>query len=102
MSTNYRLMVEVEVKEFKKSVANCPGLSIHKEEPENICVTDGTSYLHFSVNGGMVYGCDRYGNNYNAQEDILDPITDDLDVAYLSEHDEGYFEDEDDYQGEEE
>lgn len=97
MSTNYRFDESIPKDVFLAAVKST-GLSVHTPEEEvdkdKICVTDGESYLWFYVSGNEVMDCCRYGANYDVEESILEPLAEELEVSYLSEHDDGYFEDE--------
>jgi hypothetical protein len=96
MSTNYRFTDKITVRKFKNAIKKA-GLSISKvEDKTDICVTDGECYLWFYSYKGEIAGCCRYGANYNAADAILQPLADELKTDFISEHDEGYWEDEDD------
>jgi hypothetical protein len=97
MSTSYRLNVSVSVEEFLAAVEKT-GLKVHtpsnKEDisEDKICITCGENYLWFYVNSDKsISDSCRYGGNYAAQETIQDVLSEELGVGYLSEHDEGYF-----------
>ena len=99
MGTSYRFLSDVNVENLKAVVQEL-GLKIHrkpddkhKKNEDHFAVTNGTCYLWFAVYHDMVCGIDRYGNNYDAGDVILAPIANLLDVEFLSEHDEGYFDD---------
>jgi hypothetical protein len=101
MSTSYRLNKSVSVKKFLSAIKKA-GLEVHtpsnKEDvsESSICVTCGEFYLWFYINDdNTVSECCRYGSNYDAQETVLDVLSDQLGIDYLSEHDDGYFDDED-------
>jgi len=101
MSTGYRFDESVSVESFLAAVKKT-GLEVHtpsdKDEvsEDKICITCGEYYLWFYINSdGLISDNCRYGGNYDAQETILDVLSEELDIGYLSEHDEGYFDDED-------
>lgn len=100
MSTSYRLNKNVSVDRLLRAVSKAE-LKVHtpnKQEvkPNEICITCGDNYIWFYVNEDKTVSevC-RYGNNYDAEQTVLEPICEQLKIGYLSEYDEGYFDDED-------
>lgn len=104
MSTCYRLEGSF-TKSQVLSAGNKHGIveRIHGDTSNTkFLLTDGECYLwaYCNEDGTDVDFC-RYGANYAAAENILAPIAEELRTGYLSEHDDGFFED-DEVQDEEE
>lgn len=103
MSTDYRFLAPVDKTTFLKAVKSC-GLSVHvplhrtQEDKSKICITCGEFYLWFYVDKTdlteEIIHSSRCGSNYGAEQSILDVLSSELQIGYLSEHDEGYFVDE--------
>ena len=79
MSTSYRFDESIPKGVFLVAVENA-GLKVHTPKEGNadkdaLCITDGEVYLWFYVHGGEVSECCRYGGNYDAVENILDPLS---------------------------
>ena len=91
MSTNYRFTNEVKTLDVLKA-ANKLNLLKGREYENAFCLTDGKSYLWFYSNNEDIVDICRYGANFDAEEDILLPLAKELQTAFLSEHDEGFFE----------
>lgn len=96
MSTSYRPLDDISIDAFKDAVEEL-GLKIyHKdgvEEPGHFAITDGEQYMWCYHDGKQVHDFGRYGANYGAS-DFLDQIGEALGVEIISEHDDGYFEEE--------
>ena len=66
---------------------------IDEDNPNNFCITNGSSYVwcYCHTYEGVEYVTfTRYGGNYSAEEDILQPICNYLDTQLFSEHDPEY------------
>jgi len=96
MSTDYRLSKVVSMKRFKAAVEDC-GFDVHRVEGESLCITDGTCYLWFYTyttkvrKHVKVHSATRFGGNYDAPENILEPITCELGISHCSEYDDDYW-----------
>jgi hypothetical protein len=103
MSTDYRFESDHTIDEVL-AAADKVGLKVHKDETKRdgsrtFALTDGRTYLWFySYKSNKIASITRYGNNYNAPEAILYPIANELGASCLSEHDDGFFEDEGKYE----
>lgn len=94
MSTNYRFVKDISLKEVTNRIESI-GLFISPKTSgavlNSICITDGTNYL-------WCYGYDtdvefiRYGAN--DVSDMLELLADTFNTKIISEHDDGFFEDE--------
>lgn len=97
MSTDYRFTREVSRKELEKAIEELK-LSMPSDVengPTKFLVTDGNSYVWaYCREDGSNCIFSRYGDNYDAQQDILEPISEKLKTRLLSEHDLEYFTDE--------
>jgi len=104
MSTNYRFDKELNKNELLKSLKKI-GVVEHKTEQSSdnsFCISDGENYMWcYNNEDGVIYGYCRYGGNYDAEE-FLAHVANDLQIEYLSEHDDGFWEDEDEDEYEEE
>jgi hypothetical protein len=105
MSTNYRFTEEFSKEQVLEAMKPL-GLEVSKSKDADntqFCITDGDCYIwaYHGEDGNNVEFC-RYGSNYDAEENIVAPLADALQTDYLSEHDDGFFEDEDEDSEEEE
>jgi len=94
MSTCYRCIPPLPFADFLAGLS-ASGLSIsdHPDATDkDVCVTDGSDFIWASTGDGSDTGFTRYGGNFG--EGIIDEICEHFDVDILSEHDDGYFEDE--------
>lgn len=97
MSTNYRLSQQITKQQFLDAVRES-GVTEHvcdQTTEDQFCVTDGKNYLWCYMEDGKIYDFCRYGANYDA-EDFLYEAAEVLDLEVISEHDEDYWEKEDD------
>lgn len=92
MSTDYRFEPNVP---FKKVLKKLPKGIVIEDNPKNTdtekCLTDGSDYIWLYDCGGNA-SFTRWGGN--DPHEMLEAIADKFKVAILSEHDEGYFTDE--------
>jgi hypothetical protein len=98
MSTDYRFLTPIKKRSFKAALKKC-GLKENKNDnstENSICVTDGTNYIWFYAHDKKhIDSCSRYGGNWNGETTIIQVLANHLKVGYLSEYDDGYFQDED-------
>ena len=94
MSTDYRFNEPVTVKKLLAAAKKLK-LAQHKEhaKDEHFAITDGNTYMWFYAEDNLVHGIARYGNNYGAETDILVPLAAELQVGFVSEYDDEYYED---------
>ena len=97
MSTCYRFL-DLVTREQIERAAPALGLSVHLSDNPKVtsfALTDGEDYMWLDLleDGKTVYGASRYGKNWGAESMILEPIATAVGFEYLSEYDEGYFDD---------
>lgn len=96
MSTYYRFVENISKDKFFNAIEES-GCEVHicqHSTDTQICVTDSgnSCYLWFYVNrDNTVSDSARYGNNFDAETTILNPIAEVLKVKFLSEYDSGYY-----------
>ena len=95
MSTSYRFIETVKTEALLKAAEKL-GFTVGKKDEDSFCLTNGESYLWFYHANEEITGMERFGANYCAHQDILDPLARKLKTTVLSEHDDGFFEDEED------
>ena len=84
MSTYYRPTEKIKLSEYKK----IRGLKVKTNKHGNLFQANGST-LHYGINNKKeVIDIMRY--NTNNADDVLDLISEKLDVAFISEHDNGY------------
>ena len=84
MSTYYRPTEKIKLSEYKK----IKGLKVKTNKYGNLFQANGST-LHYAINNKKeVIDIMRYGGN-NA-DDILELVSAKLDVAFISEHENGY------------
>ena len=92
MSTDYVLLKDRAPSTVKRAMKKI-GLQIAKEDKNSFCITDGDVYLWCYTGehkGKKWCNFTRYGGNYAAEEQILEPLCEELDVGFLSEYDDEY------------
>lgn len=91
MSTNYSFLGEgVTEEQLLKAAKKC-NIVIAKRDKSDICLTNGTDHLWFYANDDkQFYSATRWGNNYGADETILEPIMNELDIEWASEDEVAY------------
>jgi hypothetical protein len=99
MSTCYRFTEDFTKEQVLEAMSKV-GLTIAPSkdaDSSQFLITDGKSYLwaYNDDSTGNVDFC-RYGANYDAEDTILAPLAEELDTEYLSEHDDGFFEEDED------
>ena len=85
MSTHYAINGVVKMKTIKKIVKDSPELSIDSRKDKDICISDGDNYLWCYDSGTSGVDFVRYGGNN--VEDILDIISEEIQLEIVSEHD---------------
>jgi hypothetical protein len=97
MSTSYRFLGDISKNKLLEAVEKV-GLKVHTApgvDFNNTCITNGATYIWFyNTDDEVILSADRYGGNYDAQETILDVLSKELEIGYLSEYDEGFYEEE--------
>jgi len=94
MSTSYRLDIPFqEVKNRVESLGLFIDYSAPSSDEDSFCITDGDSYL-WCYNNSTTSELTRYGANNVSN--ILELLSDAFNTEIISEHDEGFFEDEGD------
>jgi hypothetical protein len=93
MSTCYRFNDVIKAKKLVKA-ANKLGFTVEEDGDDSFSVNDGDLYLWFYTDGEDIVDICRYGVNFGADKDILAPLAEELQTTFLSEYDEGYFEEE--------
>ena len=84
MSTYYRPTEKIKLSKYKK----IRGLKVKTNKYGNLFQANGST-LHYSINNKKeVIDIMRY--NTNNADDVLDLISEKLDVFFVSEHDNGY------------
>jgi len=84
MSTYYRPTEKIKLSEYKK----IRGLKVKTNKYGNLFQANGST-LHYSINSKKeVIDLMRY--NTNNADDVLDLISEKLDIFFVSEHDNGY------------
>jgi hypothetical protein len=96
MSTCYKFTEPFTRKQVEKAVKTL-GFTMPPHEHNSatqFLVTDGNSYVWADcAEDGSDCQFTRYGGNYAAEEDILEPIATELDTVLMNEHEDGFFED---------
>ena len=84
MSTYYRPTEKIKLSEYKK----IRGLTVKTNKYGNLFQANGST-LHYGINNKKeVIDIMRY--NTNNADDVLDLISEKLDVFFISEHENGY------------
>ena len=101
MSTCYRFTEafskEQVVNAVKKLGLMLPDLGDCDETQFFIATGDCGVWAYHNKDGSNVSFC-RYGANYNAEDYILEPLAIELQTELISEHDEEYFEEDEEEQ----
>jgi len=96
MSTNYKPSEDVSFDKLRKDIENINGVSIKDNDEtseDQFCITDDENYLWCYRIGRDDVEFARYGSSY--VDEILDILSNHLAVDIISEHDEGFWEEED-------
>lgn len=104
MSTCYRFTGDFDKAAVLEAVKKLDLLTPdHRDNSStSFLITDGTSSVWAYHNeDGQYVSFERYGLNYDAAECILWPLARELGTSLLSEHDEGYYEEDNDMEKEE-
>lgn len=98
MSTNYRFSGSFTRKQVTEAI-NRLNLQLPKHKQNSnvqFLVSSGECYVWaYCAKDGSDVEFTRYGDNYSAESDILEPIAAELGTGLISGHDKEYFEEED-------
>ena len=99
MSTAYRFLDVIKTSALRKAMKKC---GVEEKITENtcsdslgICLQKNGEYMwcYLSDDGKTVLDFCRYGDNYGAEQ-WLGELAEELNTCHISEHDDGYFDDE--------
>ena len=95
MSTDYIFNKDISKKKVLSAMKKL-GLEDAKADNSSktsFCITNGECYLWcYTADDGSWVNFTRYGGNYDAEDEILVPLADELQVDFYSEYDDEYAE----------
>lgn len=93
MSTNY-IFSPAKTKNQVLKAMKKHNITVAKKDKKSFCITNGECYVWCYEYGKKRKYIDfvRYGGNYDAEQDILEVLADELDVSLYSEYTDEYAE----------